>query len=57
MMLSERMADIKLWLKEFLPILVSIVRHCLVNLLTILFGSVTAIQLFLKKGLLDGSIH
>ena len=56
MMFSERMADIKLGVKErFLPFLFSIARLCMVNLLTILFGFLTAIQLFLKRGLLVGS--
>ena len=57
MMFSDKMADLKLGIKErFLPFLISIARHGLVNLLTILFGFLTAIQLFLKKGLIGGSI-
>ena len=56
-MLSQRLADLGLGVKQrFLPFLITIGRHGLVNLLTIVFGFLTAIQLFLKKGLLAGSI-
>ena len=53
MKFSVRMSDLQVEIKQrFLPFLIAIVRHGLVNILTILFGFLTVIQLFLKKGLL-----